>query len=278
MPSVARSSRADSLSSSRSTTRSPAPVGSVDTRTSTCRSPSFSAMRPSCGSRFSAMSRLAMILRRDTSAPCSARGGSIDVAQHAVDAKAHDRARFVRLEVQVGRALAQRLQQQRVDHPDHRRLRAAVEQVLARRHVLHQPREIGLVREAFAHRERGARLVVGARELGGERLGVDGARDERAVQHAAQLGDAVDRRIGPQQHDDGVAFVAPREHAVRARERIGNARARAESSAVAGSGLANRCRLRCPGHRALRRQLGLRSGPSRTSAGRASSSSCSPRR
>ena len=55
----------------------PAPVGSVDTRTSTCLSPSFSAMRPSCGRRFSAMSRLAMILRRDTSAACSARGGSM---------------------------------------------------------------------------------------------------------------------------------------------------------------------------------------------------------
>ena len=68
-----------------------------------------------------------------------------DVAQHAVDAEAHDRARLVRLEVQVGRALAQRLQQQRVDHPDHRRLRAAVEQVLARRQVLHQAREIGFV-------------------------------------------------------------------------------------------------------------------------------------
>ena len=76
MPSAARSSCAESRSSSRSTTRSPDPVGSVDIRTSTCLSPSFSVIRPSCGSRFSAMSRLAMILSRETSAACSARGGS----------------------------------------------------------------------------------------------------------------------------------------------------------------------------------------------------------
>ena len=87
-----------------------------------------------------------MILRRDTSARVQRARRLDDVAQHAVDAKAHDRARLVRLEVQVGRALAQRLQQQRVDHADHRRLRAAVEQILGRRQVLHQPREIGLVR------------------------------------------------------------------------------------------------------------------------------------
>ena len=77
IPSTVRSSRAASLSRSRSTTRSPGPVGNVDTRTSTLLSPSLSAMRPSCGSRFSAMSRLAITLSRDTSAACSARGGSM---------------------------------------------------------------------------------------------------------------------------------------------------------------------------------------------------------
>ena len=77
IPSASRSSCAASLSRSRSTTRSPGPVGSVEIRTSTCLSPSFSAIRPSCGSRFSAMSRLAMIFKRDTSAACSARGGSM---------------------------------------------------------------------------------------------------------------------------------------------------------------------------------------------------------
>ena len=35
-----------------------------------------------------------------------------------------------------------------------------------------------------AHRERRATLVVDARQLGGERVRLDGARDERPVQHA----------------------------------------------------------------------------------------------
>src|SRR5205823_12957174 len=43
-----------------------------------------------------------------------------DVAQDAIDAKADDRAPLVRLEVKIGRALPQRLQQQRVDHADDR--------------------------------------------------------------------------------------------------------------------------------------------------------------
>ena len=95
-----------------------------------------------------------------------------DVAQHAVDAEAHDRAVFVGLEVKVGRALAQRLQQQRVDHPDHGGLRAAVEQVLGRREVLHQPREVGFAVEV-ARNAGGARrrTVIGPRELGGNRSG-----------------------------------------------------------------------------------------------------------
>ena len=88
-----------------------------------------------------------MIFRRETSAACSARGGSHDVAQHAVDAKAHDRARLVGLDVDVGRALAQRLRQQRVDHADDRRVVAASSRSSTARQVLHQPREIDLARE-----------------------------------------------------------------------------------------------------------------------------------
>ena len=93
-----------------------------------------------------------------------------DVAQHAVDAKAHDRTRFVRLEMQVGRALLQRLQQQRVDHPDHRRLRIVGEQVGGDRHLLHQPREVAFARELLVHGGSTARRVVGTRELDGEAL------------------------------------------------------------------------------------------------------------
>jgi hypothetical protein len=75
MPSLPRSSRPASFSSSRSTARSPCPVGSVETRTSTGRPPMRSVIRPSWGSRFSAMSSCAMILMRDTSAACSSRRG-----------------------------------------------------------------------------------------------------------------------------------------------------------------------------------------------------------
>jgi hypothetical protein len=77
--------------------------------------------------------------------------------------------------VDVGGALPQGLQQQRIDHPDHGRLRTAVEQVLGGRQVLHQPGEIGFAREILAHPRHAAIDVVCAGELGGEALRVDRA-------------------------------------------------------------------------------------------------------
>src|SRR5882672_4688995 len=76
MPRLVRSSLPACLSSSRSTTRSPCAVGRMETRTSTERPAIRSAMRPSWGWRFSAMSRRAMILMRDTITPCTTCGGS----------------------------------------------------------------------------------------------------------------------------------------------------------------------------------------------------------
>src|SRR5713101_7218738 len=76
IPSPVRSSLPACLSSRRSTTRSPCAVGRIETRTSTERPARRSAMRPSCGWRFSAMSRRAMILMRDTITPCTTCGGS----------------------------------------------------------------------------------------------------------------------------------------------------------------------------------------------------------
>src|SRR5437667_229006 len=125
--------------------------------------------------------------------------------------------------MKIGRALAQRLQQQRIDHADDRRLRSRVEQILRGREVLQQSREIALVRGVVAPRQRAA-LVIGARELGGKRVGGDGARQQRSIENALHFGDAVDGRIGPQQNDDGFAFISIREHAVRLRERVGNTR------------------------------------------------------
>ena len=82
-PSLVMSSRRFSLSSKRMTIFSPYSVGTVETR----KSSSFffpSAlylimMRPSCGSRFSAMSSLAMIFRRLVMASFNRSGGLITV-------------------------------------------------------------------------------------------------------------------------------------------------------------------------------------------------------
>ncbi len=54
---------------------SPNSVGMVETRKSISRSAILSLMRPSWGSRRSAMSSLAMILTREMMAACSRRGG-----------------------------------------------------------------------------------------------------------------------------------------------------------------------------------------------------------
>ena len=75
MPTAARLSLAPLLSRSRSTARSPCALGSVLTRTSIARVPIRSEIRPSCGNRFSAMSRSAIIFRREISAACNARLG-----------------------------------------------------------------------------------------------------------------------------------------------------------------------------------------------------------
>ena len=202
------------------------------------------------------------------------------VAQHAVDAEAHDRARFVGLEVQVGGALAQRLQQQRVDHPDHRRLRlAAVEQVLRARQLLHQPREVAVAREVLDHERRAGAApgVVGARELEREALGVDGAREQRPLQHAAQLREALDGRVGPRQHDD--ARRPPR----LTRARRARARTRRESGArgAAAEAIARRSHataaVRAPPNGGAGRRVASTAGsPAAASAGRASTRRACP--
>ena len=77
MPKPARSSVRLPLSRMRSTIFSPKSVGSVDTRKSITLPLNFSLMRPSCGTRRSAMFSCAMILKRLTSAARSLIGGFI---------------------------------------------------------------------------------------------------------------------------------------------------------------------------------------------------------
>ena len=153
-----------------------------------------------------------------------------DVAQHTVDTEAHDRAYFVGFEVDVGRALAQRLQQERVDHPDHRSIGRRSEQILCLGDVLQQSREVRVARQiftelCFTELGRGRRcLVVCGSQLGGKALGADPERFQRPLQHALELGDALDRCIVASDDQYRVAFVAQWENAVAARKRVRHGR------------------------------------------------------
>ena len=90
-----------------------------------CRGRSKRAlMRPSCGSRFSAMSSRAMIFTRETIASRILERRRHHRLQHAVDAEPDPHLLFVRLDVDVARALLNRRQHQRVDEPDDRRFAA----------------------------------------------------------------------------------------------------------------------------------------------------------
>ena len=71
----------------------------------------LSLMRPSCGRRFSAMSRCERILMRETIAAWIAadRAGHIGLLQHAVDAVAQAKLVLERLDVHVGGAASRSL-------------------------------------------------------------------------------------------------------------------------------------------------------------------------
>ncbi len=68
MPTVLRSNFIRSLSKSRRTTPSPYSMGMIETRTSISRPETLILIRPSCGSRFSAMLSRDMIFNRVTMA------------------------------------------------------------------------------------------------------------------------------------------------------------------------------------------------------------------
>ena len=75
MPILFKSRLTTVRSSTRKTTPSPNIVGSTETRISTGLPPMFNSIRPSCGKRRSAMSRLAMTLIRLAMAGAKWRGG-----------------------------------------------------------------------------------------------------------------------------------------------------------------------------------------------------------
>ena len=145
------------------------------------------------------------------------------VVQHAIDPEAHHRAPLVGLEMQVRRLLAQGLQQQRVDHPDHRRVGGRTEQILRLRNVLQQPGQIGVAGQILAELRDRRGLVVGVGKLRGEALGIHRHRLQRSLQHALQLGDAFDRGIAAGEDEHRIAVILQRQHAMRAGEGVGNA-------------------------------------------------------
>ena len=101
---------------------SPCTEGMVTMRMSTVWPSTFRPTRPSWGTRFSEMSRSAMIFTRETT-PATIRRGIVVVSlQHAVDAEAHAHLAAVGLEVDVRGALLDRLGDDRVHELDHRRV------------------------------------------------------------------------------------------------------------------------------------------------------------
>ena len=114
--------RACSLSRIRSTIFSPLTEGSEAMRRSIGWPPTVRPTRPSCGRRFSAMSRLAMILRREVTPGDHAARHRGRVVQHAVDAVADAHVLALGLEVDVGGALLDALGDHAVDELDDRRL------------------------------------------------------------------------------------------------------------------------------------------------------------
>ena len=114
---------ADEPSRIRSTIFSPNSVGSVLTRKSIARVlDRLSLMRPSCGTRFSAMSSCAITLMREEMRLAIFIGGLATALQHAVHAQAHPVVGFERLEMDVRGAAADRIDQDLVDELHHRRV------------------------------------------------------------------------------------------------------------------------------------------------------------
>ena len=111
----------------RITIFSPNSVGSVLTRKSIALLPNLSFMRPSCGTRFSAMSSREMTLMRDGELVLDRDRRLRDLAQLAVDAEAHAVVVLVGLEVQVGRAQVDRVDQHLLQEADDRRVFDIVE-------------------------------------------------------------------------------------------------------------------------------------------------------
>ena len=123
------------------------------------------------------------------------------VAQRAVDAQPHHRARFEGLDVDVRGAVAQRLREQRIDQADDRRIVLAFEQILDPGDFLQQPREIQVLREIAGQR---GRAGIGAVVRGGDQLvelvRADAPGAQRHAERAAQFGERARVRVAAHRH------------------------------------------------------------------------------
>ncbi len=214
------------LSKRRMTIFSPKSVGRQETRKSMsfCSPPSAKRilMRPSWGSRFSAMSSFAMILiaRRDRVAHLERRRH--DVVEDAVDAVADAVFLLVRLDVDVARALADRRHQDHVHELDDRRFLALAGQRLGADLLeILDDFDVGVGAERgispSARLATSSALSPGASVILGERGGALGAR-RRCVRPVVQLDRVDERRL---RRHDGFDVVARHELHVVHGEHVG---------------------------------------------------------
>jgi hypothetical protein len=128
-----------------------------------------------------------------------------------------------RLDVDIGRVVPRRLGQQRVDHPDDRRVVLRFQQVLDLRDVLHQPRQIEVAAHLIDHR--GGRtflLRVRARDGRGQLRPVLSNRHQPERQVAGQFGQGAQRRRLTDPDFHGIAADAGDQHLVGPGETVGD--------------------------------------------------------
>ena len=102
----------------RMTSFSPNATAMVDTRISTSRSPRAVLMRPSCGRRFSAMSRRASVLMRETTAAWTTFGSVCTLCRTPSMRMRTAEMLAPRLDVHVAGALVERVVQEVLDRGD----------------------------------------------------------------------------------------------------------------------------------------------------------------
>ena len=127
------------------------------------------------------------------------------VAQRAVHAEAHHRVGLEGLDVDVGGVVARGLGEQRVDHPDDRRIVLGFEQVFHLGQVLHQAREVDVAAHLVHHG--GGRtflLRIGTRNGARQLVGRLDHRHQPVFQRTRQFGERRGRGVLAHPHLHGI--------------------------------------------------------------------------